>query len=1036
MEIFEENEFLIDVLKKLDFFSSENSAENNFPEIVFIKNSPSNLHPKHYIALEFAENLEADAVYFKYYGDNRFCVPQVYFYDNSNGIYDKTKISKIHRNVYSSSQVPLICVIDKKSVSLFDTREPIEILNNQITNKNGLIDKSYLFEELELLSKYFNAKKLNSGDFWESDEASKHFKNNRSVYELLVDALSVIRKDFHKVFQTFNDFTDVKSANDFADEILFKCILIKYLEENGLEFAQQFYKDNNIAQNSLNEILESGQLKQLLDALEFHFNGNVFFIDKDKRKILGNLNLSSLALCLDGKFGSNSSGYFWQMYSFKHIPIELISNFYEEFIPKDKENSGTVYTPSHLVNLLIDECLPLSDKQEHLNYNVRLADVSCGSGIFITTAFKRLVQRLRIKKWIKSGRPKELPQPTLKEVQAVLSNNIFGIDKNDTATKLAKFSLQLALCQLVPKNELWTWNEDRVFKDLQNINIFSDDFFDFLTEEKYFHFHNSLDLIIGNPPFQSLKEDKINKEYSTITKKLKEKLINFEFSVKTPDNQLALMFLEASSLLLKPKGDLCFIQKSTSLLYNSGSKEFRNSLFNQFYVHQIIDFTLLKNDLFKSKGKEVIENGKPKVDKNGKTVKGKPTSVESCAVFYKNEIKKENYITNHIVSRLLKNTKKGLSFEFDYYDFYEIPREIVLEDDTVWRCNLLGGNRLNHLIKKLNKKSKSQTSLEDYLLNHIRINEESYCEGYMRGYGADSKESVIITSNLNLLSKNFDVEGYKLSEINSNQKFIRTRVEEKLYKTPLITIKELISNNKFPTEFHSFEKYIPFDSRVVGISFSDIENGLEISKKLYSVLRKNEKINALKTLATCSQFFLGSSSVIQKADINNWTIPLQNDEIKLSDSEKIIMNDVLDYIYPSWYEKKPAMNINEASRENLADFSYVFNESLNAIYKKENKEQKLVVIYEGSTFFALEFEFTDKQITKPKEIDKTEADKQIESLIVSQYGKNTLINKVLRIYSPNKITLIKPKKLRFWLKSIALQDSDEIFDDIIENGLK
>ena len=152
-----ENDFLIDVLKKLEFFSTENSFKNDFPEIVFTKNPPSNLHPKHYIALEFAENLEANAVYFKYYDDNRFCVPQVYFYDNSNGIYDKNKISKIHRNVYSSSQVPLICIVDKKSVSLFDTREPIEILNNQITNKKGLIDKPYLFEELELLSKYFNS---------------------------------------------------------------------------------------------------------------------------------------------------------------------------------------------------------------------------------------------------------------------------------------------------------------------------------------------------------------------------------------------------------------------------------------------------------------------------------------------------------------------------------------------------------------------------------------------------------------------------------------------------------------------------------------------------------------------------------------------------------------------------------------------------------------------------------------------------------------------------------------------------------------
>ncbi len=1021
-----ENDFLIDVLKKLEFFSTENSFKNDFPEIVFTKNPPSNLHPKHYIALEFAENLEADAVYFKYYDDNRFCVPQVYFYDNSNGIYDKNKISKIHRNVYSSSQVPLICIVDKKSVSLFDTREPIEILNNQITNKKGLIDKPYLFEELELLSKYFNAKKLNSGDFWESDEASAHFKNNKSVYEALVDALSLIRKDFHKVFQNFENFENEKSANDFADEILFKCILIKYLEENGLEFAQKFYVDNDIHLNSLNEILESGLLIQLLDALEFHFNGNVFYIEDDKREILKNLDLSSLALCLDGKYGSNRSLYLWEMYSFKHIPIELISNFYEEFIPKDKENSGTVYTPSHLVNLLIDECLPLSDKKEHLNFNIRLADVSCGSGIFITTAFKRLVQRLRIQKWIKAGKPKELPQPTLKEVKAVLSNNIFGIDKNNTATKLAKFSLQLALCQLVPKKELWTWNDDRVFRDLQNINIFSNDFFDFLVEEK--SFHNSLDLIIGNPPFQSLKEDKVNKEYSTIAKKLKTEL-GFGFSVKIPDNQLALMFLEASGLLLKPKGDLCFIQKSTSLLYNSGSKEFRNSLFNQFYVHQIIDFTLLKNDLFKSKGKEVIENGKPKLDKNGKTVKGKPTSVESCAVFYKNEIKKEDYITNHIVSRLLKNTKDGLSFEFDYYDFYEIPRKTILEDDTIWRCNLLGGNRLNHLIKKLTRKTKFQTNLEDYISNHLGIEEERYAVGFQI---ASQKEiAPFITEKRILLGANLNSKNIKYSHFTENQKFHRTR-KPTLYEYPLINIKRTVEKNKIIIINHNEDT--AFNETIIGIS-APLKKRDSLNK-LFNVLAINGQVHTLQTISTSAMFYLGSTMPFQKQDTDNWTIPLKDNEIKLSDSEKIIMNDVLDYIYPSWYEKESTINKNEATKKQLIQFSQIFNQSFNSIYKKENKDQKLAVIYEGSTFFALEFEFTDKQITKPKEIDKTEADKQIESLIVNQYGKNTLVNKVLRIYSPNKITLIKPKKLRFWLKSIALQDSDEIFDDIIENGLR
>jgi len=60
---------------------------------------------------------------------------------------------------------------------------------------------------------------------------------------------------------------------------------------------------------------------------------------------------------------------------------------------------------------------------------------------------------------------------------------------------------------LVPTEELWTWNENKVFKNLQDKNIFSIDFFDFLVDEK--SFHDSLDLIIGNPPFKELVKKNI-----------------------------------------------------------------------------------------------------------------------------------------------------------------------------------------------------------------------------------------------------------------------------------------------------------------------------------------------------------------------------------------------------------------------------------------------------------------------------------------------------------------------------------------------
>ncbi|RXM48575.1 hypothetical protein, partial [Flavobacterium sp. YO12] len=198
----QENGFLVDVLKELDFFSSDSSIDNDFPEIVFTKNPPSNLHPKHYIALEFAEILESDAVYFKYYDDNRFCVPQVYFYDNSNGTYDKKKIAEIHRNVYSSNQVALIVVINKGSIQLFDTKESVKVIDNQISNQNCLIKESPfdVEEKLKPLKLFFNAKKLNSGLFWEDKENSNHFLKNTSAYEKLVEILNKIKFGFIKDF--------------------------------------------------------------------------------------------------------------------------------------------------------------------------------------------------------------------------------------------------------------------------------------------------------------------------------------------------------------------------------------------------------------------------------------------------------------------------------------------------------------------------------------------------------------------------------------------------------------------------------------------------------------------------------------------------------------------------------------------------------------------------------------------------------------------------------------------------------------------
>ena len=63
---------------------------------------------------------------------------------------------------------------------------------------------------------------------------------------------------------------------------------------------------------------------------------------------------------------------------------------------------------------------------------------------------------------------------------------------------------------------------------------------------------------------------------------------------------------------------------------------------------------------------------------------------------------------------------------------------------------------------------------------------------------------------------------------------------------------------------------------------------------------------------------------------------------------------------------------------------------------------------------------------------KAEAD--IEKLVYKVAGKNLRLIRVIRLYEGNVIYLIKPKKLRYWLPSVALRDADETFADLRKLG--
>ena len=158
-------------------------------------------------------------------------------------------------------------------------------------------------------------------------------------------------------------------------------------------------------------------------------------------------------------------------YQFDVIPVELISAIYEQFVhsadsesnnraptnarkegvyytplavhsadsesnnraPTNARKEGVYYTPLAAVSLVLDEVFNGLTGDEHV------LDLTCGSGVFLVEALRRLV-------YIKSdGRP-----PSRETIRKTLYEQVYGVDKSKAAVRIAAFSLYLAALELDP----------------------------------------------------------------------------------------------------------------------------------------------------------------------------------------------------------------------------------------------------------------------------------------------------------------------------------------------------------------------------------------------------------------------------------------------------------------------------------------------------------------------------------------------------------------------------------------------------------
>jgi hypothetical protein len=110
----------------------------------------------------------------------------------------------------------------------------------------------------------------------------------------------------------------------------------------------------------------------------------------------------------------------------------------------ERKTSGSYYTPSDLIALVLDEALdPVLDDAGHDEQallSVTVCDPACGSGHFLVAAARRIAVRLAA---VRSGESEPTPSAVQAALRDVVAQCIYGVDLNPMAAELAKVSLWL-----------------------------------------------------------------------------------------------------------------------------------------------------------------------------------------------------------------------------------------------------------------------------------------------------------------------------------------------------------------------------------------------------------------------------------------------------------------------------------------------------------------------------------------------------------------------------------------------------------------
>lgn len=948
--------------------------------------------------------------------------PFILFFDLTDTANQKSE-NEIHKKVWSFDNSPIIFIIKSTEIQIFNAL-------NYIKDKNGNNGK---LEELNLTEEErdnrFSFWNLQSGETWkwfQNDylENTKKKETRKRVNERLFQNIKEVRQYL----------TDTKEANHLDDKqansLILRLIFIRYLIDRGIKIDEDFIagKTTNDKRKSFSELIKQPQrLNDLFTNLNDKFNGVLF---KELDILLNQTQSNFLANVFKGELqeqGTLFEGYFFEIFDFSIIPVEVISGIYESLIDEEtRELNSAVYTPSFLVDYILNDTVEEFLKNSQTS-ECSIFEVAVGSGIFLVQSLRRMIE-----KEIELNGKKD-KEAFSNKIRNIVKNNLFGIDINREALKVTCFSIYIALLDYQEPKDV----EKYPFPNLLDENLFEANFFDTTHEFNEVIKNVSPKFILGNPPWKNGSKDDIHVKYLK-----NNKLIKF-----ISDYQLAQSFIFRTKDFSESL-PICSLIVTSKSFYNNTAINFKEKFLSDFYLYKCFDLSAVRTLIF-----EGAKN--PAMIINYQYANGQDTS---------------NNLVNHLSLKSNIFLKKFKSLVIEKNDIKNILQRYFVENTWMFKVALYG-NTLDYLFL-INRKEKT---LKEYLVN----NDSVFGKGIEQG---SPKKPFPFLENFSLIKKenftNLYIQSSKLEKIKLIDTFIKAGRTIDLFKNEKIVLgkrtiqethlkfsfsekstaftenfygitsdkKEVISNvfTLFLSNYYTYYLYLtsanwgvynPEINLNEYIAFPFAVPNKDTEKKLLNIFI--EFLNPVKE-------YYNSDFKAELAPINNKLIKdlnkIINELYEINEYEKDLIDYALNVSRYQFQESRQYLFTRaiDTNKELFEKYAEVYIQEFEKIYDNEFIQ---VEVYPLNYFIALNFIFLDEKpknsIIYPNKKDEKEVLKRLaNNLSIEQITdnqdptKNLFVQKDIKGFESNSFYIIKPNEYKCWHRAMAWYDVAEFKEAI------